>query len=71
LGSPPTRGPPSPLRYTDIYRPHGIYDVWRALLADRPVTDSKLKKWPPAVQDEITSVMMEKADGMYAHVFRT
>jgi hypothetical protein len=43
----------------------------RVYVRHRPVTDSKLKKWPPAVQDEITSVMMEKADGMYAHVFRT
>src|SRR5690242_4068828 len=29
LGSPPTRGLPSPLRHTDIYRHHGIHDVWR------------------------------------------
>src|SRR5689334_19600451 len=33
LGSPPTRGPPSPLRHTDIYRHHGISGVWHASLA--------------------------------------
>jgi archaellum biogenesis ATPase FlaH len=40
----------------------------RVYVRDRLTTDSKLKKWPQSVQDEITSVMMEKANGMYAHV---
>ena len=35
---------------------------------DRLVTDTKLRKWPPAVQDEIITVMMEKADGMCVYV---
>jgi hypothetical protein len=32
---------------------------------DRLATDTKLKRWPPAVQEEIITVMMEKASGMY------
>ena len=35
---------------------------------DRLATDTKLKKWPPSVQDEIIATMMEKADGMYGCV---
>jgi hypothetical protein len=37
----------------------------RVYIRDRLVTNMKLKKWPPSVQDEITTVM-EKAGGMYA-----
>lgn len=40
----------------------------RVYIRDRLATDMKLKKWPPSVQDEITTVMMEKAGGMYARV---
>jgi hypothetical protein len=35
---------------------------------DRLLTDSKLKKWPGSVRDEITTVMMEKANGMYVWI---
>ena len=31
---------------------------------DRLATDTKLRKWPPAVQDEIITVLTEKSDGM-------
>ncbi|KIX05451.1 uncharacterized protein Z518_06323 [Rhinocladiella mackenziei CBS 650.93] len=31
---------------------------------DRMATDKSLKKWPPSVQDEITTVLMDKAGGM-------
>jgi hypothetical protein len=37
----------------------------RVYIRDRLATDTKLKKWPPAVQEEITNVIMEKANGMY------
>ncbi len=40
----------------------------RIYIRDRLATDMKLKKWPPSVQNEITTVMMEKAGGMYARV---
>jgi ankyrin repeat domain-containing protein 50 len=40
----------------------------RIYVQDRLTTDSKLKKWPASVRDEIVTVMMEKADGMYVHV---
>ena len=36
---------------------------------DRLAIDSKLKKWPQSVRDEITTVMMKKANGMYVHAF--
>ena len=36
---------------------------------DRMATDTKLKKWPDSVQTEITTALMEKAGGMYGHVF--
>jgi hypothetical protein len=36
----------------------------RLYVQERLATDSKLKKWPESVRDEITGVMMEKADGM-------
>jgi hypothetical protein len=38
----------------------------RVYIRDQLATDMKLKKWPPSVQDEIATVMMEKAGGMYA-----
>jgi hypothetical protein len=41
----------------------------RVYVRDRLTTDSKLKKWPRSVQDEIIRVIMEKANGMYVHVF--
>ena len=37
----------------------------RIYVRDRLDTDARLKKWPAAVQEEITNVMMEKANGMY------
>lgn len=37
----------------------------RVYVHDRLATDNKLKKWPKAVQKEIMTVMMKKADGMY------
>ena len=37
----------------------------RVYIHDRLTTDRKLKKWPIAVQEEITTAMMEKARGMY------
>jgi hypothetical protein len=40
----------------------------RNYVQDRLATDSKLKKWPASVQDEIATVIMEKANGMYVHV---
>ncbi|KIX09177.1 uncharacterized protein Z518_00256 [Rhinocladiella mackenziei CBS 650.93] len=37
----------------------------RLYIRDRMETDKKLKKWPPSVQDEITTALMEKAGGMF------
>ena len=37
----------------------------RRYVVGRLATDSKLKKWPKKVQDDIVRVMMEKAGGMY------
>lgn len=37
----------------------------RVYVRDRLATDSKLRKWPEKVQEEIVAVIMEKADGMY------
>jgi hypothetical protein len=37
----------------------------RVYVRGRLTTDVKLKKWPPAVQKEIDSVIMEKSSGMY------
>ena len=37
----------------------------RVYVRDRLATDSKLKKWPAKVQEDIITVMMKKADGMY------
>ena len=37
----------------------------RVYVHDRLATDRKLKQWPAAVQEEITSAMMEKARGIY------
>jgi hypothetical protein len=39
----------------------------RVYVRDRLATDSKMKKWPRSVRDEIISVMMEKAGGMYVY----
>ena len=36
----------------------------RVYVRDRLATDAKLKKWPHTVQNEIITVMMEKAGGM-------
>jgi hypothetical protein len=41
----------------------------RVYVRDRLDTDARLKKWPAAVQEEITNVMMEKANGMYGFLF--
>lgn len=45
-----------------------VNEYIRIYVQDRLTTDSKLKKWPASVQDEIATVMIEKADGMYVHV---
>jgi hypothetical protein len=37
----------------------------RVYVRDRLDTDARLKKWPAAVQEGITNVIMEKANGMY------
>jgi hypothetical protein len=37
----------------------------RIYIRDRIATDKKLKKWPDSVQDEIMTILMEKAGGMY------
>ena len=37
----------------------------RVYIRNRLSTDTKLKKWPQSVQNEIIAVMMEKAGGMY------
>lgn len=39
----------------------------RIYVRDRLGTDPKLKKWPQPVREEITTVMMEKANGMYVY----
>ena len=45
---------------------YSVIDIDIALyVRDRLVTDSKLKKWPPAVQEEITTALIKKAGGMY------
>jgi hypothetical protein len=36
----------------------------RVYIRDRMATDAKLKKWPVSVQNEIMTVLMEKAGGM-------
>jgi hypothetical protein len=41
----------------------------RLYIRDRMTTDTKLKKWPASVQNEITTALMEKAGGMYGSVF--
>lgn len=37
----------------------------RVYVQDRLTRDSKLKKWSAPIQDEIMTVMVEKAGGMY------
>ena len=39
----------------------------RVYVQARLTTDPKLRKWPAAVQEEISQVMMEKAGGMYVN----
>lgn len=39
----------------------------RLYIRDRMETDRKLKKWSPPVQDESTSALIKKHDGMYGH----
>jgi ankyrin repeat domain-containing protein 50 len=39
----------------------------RVYVRGRLATDINFKKWPPAVQEEITTTMMEKAGGMYEY----
>ncbi|KIX08660.1 uncharacterized protein Z518_03317 [Rhinocladiella mackenziei CBS 650.93] len=36
---------------------------------DRMATDTKLKKWPDSVRNEITTTLMEKAGGMFRWVY--
>lgn len=40
----------------------------RAYIHDQLATDTKLKKWSPEVHDEIITVMVEKAGGMYGYL---
>lgn len=42
----------------------------RIYVRNRLATDSKLKKWPGKVQEDIVAVLMEKADGMYVHYLK-
>ena len=37
----------------------------RIYVRNRLATDSKLKKWPATVQEDIVATLMKKADGMY------
>lgn len=37
----------------------------RIYIRDRMAMDTKLKKWPDSVQNEITTILMDKASGMY------
>ena len=39
----------------------------RVYVRSRLATDTKLKKWPPSVQEEIITVITNKASGMYGH----
>jgi archaellum biogenesis ATPase FlaH len=41
----------------------------RVYVQDRLGIDSRLKKWPKCIQDEITDVMIENANGMYVYCF--
>ena len=43
----------------------------RIYVRNRLVTDSKLKKWPINVQENIAAVLTEKADGMYVCYLKT
>jgi hypothetical protein len=36
----------------------------RVYIRDRMATDTKLKKWPVSVHEEIMTALMEKASGM-------
>lgn len=42
----------------------------RIYVRDRLATDSKLKKWPGKVQEDIITVLTEKADGMYVYYLK-
>ncbi len=42
----------------------------RIYVRNRLATDSKLKKWPGKVQEDIVAVLMEKADGMYVRYLK-
>jgi hypothetical protein len=41
----------------------------RIYISDRMATDTKLKKWPDSVQNEIATALMERAGGMYGWYF--
>lgn len=41
----------------------------KVYVQNRLATDFKLKKWPESVRNEITSVIIEKAHGMYVHAY--
>ena len=43
----------------------------RIYIRDQMATDKKLQKWPTSVQNEITTILMEKAGGMYGWYFTT
>lgn len=42
----------------------------RVYVHDRLATDSKLKKWPENVREDIIAVLMEKADGIYVRYLK-
>ena len=42
----------------------------RVYVRDRLATDSKLRKWPGNVQNDIFAVLTEKADGMYVYYLK-
>lgn len=42
----------------------------RVYVRDRLTRDSKLKKWPEKVQEDIIAVLMEKSDGMYVRYLK-
>ncbi len=42
----------------------------RIYVRNRLATDSKLKKWPGKVQEDIVAVLIEKADGMYVRYLK-
>jgi hypothetical protein len=60
----------SPVAHHKINIQSAIVDAdIRIYVRDRMATDTKLKKWPESVQNEIMTALMEKAGGMYGSYF--